>query len=300
MTTDATNPSADPTLLSGDTTEGVVTDPADDSALQGQPTGDGTDPNQNPDDLTPPADDTEEVEYEGKKYVIPKALKPALMMNADYTRKTQEVAEQRRALEAQRQQLTQQAQTLQEYLQDAAKAVALDEQIKQFEQVDWNALNQQDPVKAQQLWMTYSQLKDSRADVLGQLQQKEQQRALEEQQRLAKQLEESHAILARDIKGWSPELAGKLRDFAIEKFGFSAQELGQVTDVRVVKLLHRAYVGDQLIAKQMGAATQTAAPRVKPVPTVGANAPAGKDPSRMSTDEWMKYRNEQLRKQRTR
>lgn len=300
MTTDTTNPSADPTLLSGGATQGVVTDPADDSTLQGQLTGDRTDPNPNPDDPTPPVDDTEEVEYEGQKYAIPKALKPALMMNADYTRKTQEVAEQRRALEAQQQQLAQQAQSQQEYLQDAAKVVALDDQIKQFEQVDWNALNQQDPVKAQQLWMTYSQLKDSRADVLGQLQQKEQQRALDSQQRLAKQIEESNAVLARDIKGWSPELAGKLRDFAVEKLGFSAQELGQVTDARIVKLLHRAYVGDQLVAKQMGAATQTTATPVKPVPTVGSNAPAGKDPSRMSTDEWMKHRNEQLRKQRTR
>lgn len=300
MTTETTNPSADPTLLSGGTTQGVVTDPADDSTLQGQLTGDRTGPNPNPDDPTPPVDDTEEVEYEGQKYAIPKALKPALMMNADYTRKTQEVAEQRRALEAQQQQLAQQAQSQQEYLQDAAKVVALDDQIKQFEQVDWNALNQQDPVKAQQLWMTYSQLKDSRADVLGQLQQKEQQRALDSQQRLAKQIEESNAVLARDIKGWSPELAGKLRDFAVEKLGFSAQELGQVTDARIVKLLHRAYVGDQLVAKQMGAATQTAVPQVKPVPTVGSNAPAGKDPGRMSTDEWMKHRNEQLRKQRTR
>lgn len=296
MTTEATNPSADPTLPSEDTTQGVVTDQAE-STLQDQITGDGANPN--PDDSTPPVEDTVEVEYEGQKYAIPKALKPALMMHADYTRKTQEIAEQRRALEAQQQQLVQQAQLQQEHLQTVAKVVALDDQIKQFEQVDWTALSTHDPVKAQQLWMTYSQLKDSRADMLGQLQQREQQHALEAQQRLAKQIEESNAILARDIKGWSPELAGKLRDFAIEKLGFTPQELGQVTDARIVKLLHRAYVGDQLVAKQMGAATQ-AVPQVKPVPTVGSNAPAGKDPSRMSTDEWMQYRNEQLRKQRSR
>ena len=45
-------------------------------------------------------DDSEEVEHEGQKYRIPKALKSALMMNADYTRKTQEVAEQRPAQRA--------------------------------------------------------------------------------------------------------------------------------------------------------------------------------------------------------
>jgi hypothetical protein len=44
----------------------------------------------------------EEIEHEGRKYLVPKALKPLLLMQADYTRKTQEVAEQRRAVMAER------------------------------------------------------------------------------------------------------------------------------------------------------------------------------------------------------
>lgn len=302
MTTDTTNPSADAAnLLGGVPTTGVVNAPADDdSTLTGQTSGDEGDDTTNDDPNTTPEDDSEEVEYEGQKFRVPKALKPALMMHADYTRKTQEVSEQRRQLEVQQQQLVQQAQSQQEHLQTVAKVVALDDQIKQFEQVDWTALSTQDPVKAQQLWMQFSQLKDSRVGILGELQQKEQQRALEAQQRLAKQIEESNAVLARDIKDWSPETAGKLRDFAVEKLGFTPQELGQVTDARIVKLLHQAYIGSQLVAKQMTGATQKPVQQVKPVTTVGANAPAAKDPSRMNTDEWMKHRNEQLRKQRTR
>jgi hypothetical protein len=49
-----------------------------------------------------PAEDGEEIEHEGRKYLVPKALKPLLLMQADYTRKTQEVAEQRRAVMAER------------------------------------------------------------------------------------------------------------------------------------------------------------------------------------------------------
>lgn len=45
-------------------------------------------------------DELEEVEWGGKKAAVPKWLKPGLMMQADYTRKTQEAAEQRRAFEA--------------------------------------------------------------------------------------------------------------------------------------------------------------------------------------------------------
>src|SRR5688572_20265217 len=47
-----------------------------------------------------------ELEYEGRKFKVPKEaadeVKSALMRHADYTRKTQEVAEHRRAVEAER------------------------------------------------------------------------------------------------------------------------------------------------------------------------------------------------------
>ena len=37
----------------------------------------------------------EEVEYEGKRYALPKELKDAILRQSDYTRKTQELAQQR-------------------------------------------------------------------------------------------------------------------------------------------------------------------------------------------------------------
>ena len=46
-----------------------------------------------------PEDDTEEVDWDGAKYRVPKPLKDALLRQADYTRKTQELADQRRTVE---------------------------------------------------------------------------------------------------------------------------------------------------------------------------------------------------------
>ena len=46
--------------------------------------------------------DEVEVDYNGKSYCLPPELKDALLRQADYTRKTQELAEGRRALEAAR------------------------------------------------------------------------------------------------------------------------------------------------------------------------------------------------------
>jgi hypothetical protein len=248
-----------------------------------------------------PVDDSEEIEHEGQKLKIPKAVKPLLMMQADYTRKTQEVAEQRKAVEAEREAVANQAKAEREYIQELAQLTAYDNAIKQYANVNWQQLNAQDPVQAQSLWFQYEQLRDGRNAVAGQIQQKEttrkqqeEQKALEAQQATAKQIQECYATVAREIKGWSPELIKQL-DKTASEMGFTNDELRQVKDPRFIKLLHEAHLGRQLLKKQT-APTPPKQPPAKPLPTVGGNAPAKKDPDRMSMEEYVKYRNEQLRK----
>lgn len=239
-------------------------------------------------------DDTEEIEHEGQKYRIPKALKSALMMNADYTRKTQEVAELRRAAEAER---TRYSQANAEHVQALAAVHSIDQQLQQYQQVDWQRLSDEDPIQAQKLWMQYTQLKDSRQQIAGHVQQMEQQRAFETQQATAKRIEEGQAILKRDIPNWGPETARQINDFAAKEFGFQPQELAQVTDPRVVKILHAAMVGAQLVKKQQEGTSSSQQPAAKPVTKVGGNnAPARRDMNAMPIGDWMKARNEQLRK----
>jgi len=245
-----------------------------------------------------PEDDSEEVEHEGQKYRIPKAVKPLLMMQQDYTRKTQEVAEQRRALEQHQQVIAQQAQFMQENIREVAQLQSLDERLAQYQQVDWNVLEAQDPFRAQQAFREFTLLRDQRANLAQQLAAKEHQRSQETQRERAKRLEEANSVLAREIKGWGPDLAAKLSEFG-EKQGFSKAELAHVDDPRVIKILHAAFVGSQLLNKQLSAAKAAPQPAATPVPTVGkGSAPAAKDPSRMSTDEWMRWRDQQARKQR--
>ena len=51
--------------------------------------------------------EVETVEYEGQEYNIPPELKEAFLKNQDYTTKTQEMAEQRKDLETDRQRFQQ-------------------------------------------------------------------------------------------------------------------------------------------------------------------------------------------------
>ena len=240
-------------------------------------------------------DDSEDVELEGKTYKVPKAIKSAVMMHADYTKKTQELADQRRNFEADRGEFVKHAQQQQALLQETAKVVALDDQIEQYRQVDWYSLSEQDPVKAQQLRFQLDQLKDAREQMARGVSQKEQQLALEAQQLIAKRIEESESVLKRDIKEWSPDLDNKLQQFAVDKFGFARDDaFNAKADHRLIKLLHLAYVGDQLLQKQ---ASQKPKADIKPIKTVkSSSTKTMKDPTKMSDAEFAKWRREQIKK----
>lgn len=198
-----------------------------------------------------PAEESEEIELDGQKYVIPKALKPAFMMHSDYTKKTQEVAEQRKAIEAQQTQIAQRAQEQEQYLNESAQKIAIEAQLSQFQQIDWFRLAEEDPVKWQQLFSQRKQLEDSAVMLTKQIEQKKQQFTVETQQATAKLIELSDAVLRRDIPGYTPELEQNIKQFAAKEFGFDSKDLEQSkADPRIYKLLHKAYLGDQLLKKQ--------------------------------------------------
>lgn len=238
-------------------------------------------------------DDEEEIEHDGQKYKVPKALKPLLMMQGDYTQKTQQLAEQRRAFEAQQ---VQTQQTIQQNIDDIATIRAIENRVNYLSQVDFRALSDNDPLQAQQLFIELQQLKDTKQNVINNISQREQQRQTQAQQQQQELLEQGRAILEKELPGWGKDLAVKIMTFAQTDLGFSPQELQQVTDPRIVKALHAAMVGQQVLKKQTGAKPKTA--EAKPVKTVGRGSPAAKDPNRMSTDEWMRARNTQLQKKR--
>lgn len=243
-----------------------------------------------------PEDDSEDIEYEGKNYRLPREIKEALLRQADYTRKTQEVAEQRKALDTERASFAEQAKAQQEHLHDLARLVAMDDRLADYGKLNWQELWAQDPQQAGQLTSHFQTLQQARATLAGELDQKQRQRALQAQQEAAKRMEEAQTAIKRDIPEWSPELASKLRDFAMSKGGMKPEEVAGIVDPRHVKLLHLAYIGQQALDKQRQAVKRPV-PDAKPVPTVRSrSAPATKDPDKMSTEEWMQWRRAQLAK----
>lgn len=186
-----------------------------------------------------------EIEVDGASYKVPEALKDKIMLQADYTRKTQEVAEQRKQVETAQLQLQQAVQLQHQSLAEYAQLMALDNQLQQYQTVDWNGLYDSDPAEFVRLKEARRDLIDTRAGLATQITSKQQQQFTEQQQMRAQAIEEGAKIVAKEIPNWNTELARTLNTFAVEKFGFTPEEVGQVIDPRVVKLLHKAYLYDK-------------------------------------------------------
>jgi hypothetical protein len=246
-------------------------------------------------------EEDEEVEIGDKKFALPKSaaekLKAERLMQADYTRKTQEVAEERKAVAAEREQAKQSAEQQQQYLQEVAEVVAIDKQLAEYAKVDWQAFSDRDPVGAQKLHFQYQALQTERNQAVQNVTQKQQQHALAEQQTLAKQVQEADAYFKREIPGWSDERSTRLQKFAIEQ-GIPAGTLAMavVKNPALVKVLHKAELYDQLEKKQ-GAKPKTPPAPPAPVTRVSASrATAAKDPDKMPMDDWLKWREGQRKK----
>lgn len=232
-------------------------------------------------------DDFEELEWDGKKFVAPKSLKDGILRQADYTRKTQEVAETRKALEIREQQIAQQAAASEEELNARVNLMGIDAQIKQYAEVNWDALEQEDPIGAQQHWRRFTALKEQRNEAYNDYAQKQAARTQFTQQDIAKRIEETRTF-ARSIPGWTPEMDSKVIDFAKSK-GVSDHQLAGVINPKVYEILNLARLGEQLLTKQQTAAPKAAdAPQLQPLTVVGAraNPTARKSLSDMSMEEY--------------
>lgn len=255
-----------------------------------QPTDDISSSTDEPTDSQSVESDDEEIEHEGAKYKVPKPLKEAFLRQADYTTKTQTLAEERRGLEAERQQLAAQQQFQQQHIKDVAKVMAIDERLEQFKQIDWNAAMDADPVGAMKLDRQMRELQQQRTQVVQSIESTQARTSYEQQQAIARRRMEVAEQVKKDIPNWSNELDAALKKTVLS-LGFSEAEATTV-DARTIKLVHKAYLYDKLVAEKT---KPEAGKTITPITRVsGAAATVQKDPSRMSDSEFAQWRKRQI------
>jgi len=167
-------------------------------------------------------------------------LKKGYMMQKDYSRKTAELAKQRETLtDESRKAVEAKTRELEQSL-GMARQILVDTVSPELQNVDWISLATQDPAK-------YVELRakaDAVAAKVAALNQKEQEvknaRAAEFQQAQAKAIAESRAVLERDMPGWSDQKYQEVLKAGVENYGFRPEEVGQIIDARVIKMLSDA------------------------------------------------------------
>lgn len=204
------------------------------------------------DEAPDPMDQLVTVKIDGKEEQI--TVREAIngyQRQADYSRKTAHAAELRKQAEAEMQQIQQ------ERAQYAQLLTALQQQLAEQAQSepDWERLYAENPLE-------YVRQKDLHREKRERLQAAtaEQQRVMalmqeQQAQELRKVVQQGREKLTeavpawRDAARWEQDRA-KLRAYAVEKLGYSEEEISQVYDPRAVLALYRSMRHDEIMAKR--------------------------------------------------
>lgn len=244
-------------------------------------------------------EELEETEYEGKKYNLPKGLKHALLRQSDYTKKTQEVANERKTVESERQTIQKIREAHQKEFKAYAEVYNLDTQLAEYAKIDWNKLLQEDQGSYLALDREFKTLQDRKNQRLQEINKIESERSQTQQQEAAKREEETRQTLSRDIKNWSIDTESKLTDYAKSRGVPEEAIKGAIKyDAVAVKILHESYLYQQLLKKATQKPKNPTPPApIKPISMKNTKSLTSEPSDKDSVDEWLKKRNAQIRAQ---
>jgi hypothetical protein len=209
---------------------------------------------------------------------------------ADYTKKTQEVAEARKMVESDRQRIDEASRLRDQY---AERLGVIEQMLSQTDKAeDLSALKENDPIGYAVRVAEQSEREKQLAAVRAERQKLAQSQQAEQGERLKAHLATEAAKLREAIPDLSDEIKGEvvkrdIRDFA-KSIGFSDQELTQVYDSRAVLTLYKAMQYDKLVKGKTDATKKVSqAPRMlRP----GTSTPEARE------TETMKKMQQQLKK----
>ena len=198
-----------------------------------------------------PRDEKFIVKVDGKEIEVPKdELIRGYQREADYTRKTQKLAEERKLVESEFQQVRGERE---QYAQILGQ---LQQKLQEFEpqEPDWNRLEAEDPTEYARQWTSHQRRQQQKFAVQAEQERLNQLRQAETQKQIQAVLAQETARLKEKIPEWSSPEKAKTEGKALleygQQLGFSEQELNGITDSRALLALHKAWKYDQMMSKR--------------------------------------------------
>lgn len=184
---------------------------------------------------------------------------------ADYTRKSQVLAEQRKKVDDELTATQQERQRLQSQLEQLSKAN--ESEIDKLKNTDWERLKLTNQTEYLLKKDRYDDLLAQQKAIDEQTQKVEQQKADEFRKKWNESLEENKKLIVKKIpKYFDPDegmkLQNNIREFGLSE-GLSNEELDAMIDARAVNILYKAMLYDQLQKTKISSKKSKVVPKVQ-------------------------------------
>jgi len=173
---------------------------------------------------------------------------------SDYTRKTQELSDQRKEIEANHTQWNAEIQQIQMERQQYVNALqnVIENSmgsLDQFATIDWNTLKNDNPLEYITKRDEYREVQDKVRQAQHQQQQAQQTYQQESQRNHQRVLQEEHGKLIEALPEWKEaqsrqQLSSEIKDYALSQ-GYTSEEIGSLIDHRSLMTLYKAMKFDK-------------------------------------------------------
>jgi len=196
------------------------------------------------------------VTIDGEEHQIPlDELLKGYSRQSDYTRKTQQVSEQRKEFDAMKQNMAQEYQQIQaernQYVQSLQNLMETSMgNVDKFANIDWETMKETDPIEYVTKREEFREAQEKVQGMRNEQQMAQQRQASQEQTSRQELLQREHNALVDALPDWgNPDkqkgLAKGIRDYAMGQ-GFAKEELDSLVDHRSILVLLKARQYDQL------------------------------------------------------
>lgn len=272
--------------------EGLVEEEADEPEADGE--------EEDEDDSEPEEEELVEFDFGGNKFAVKKGEIPDELAEkigeftkktwADYTRKSQTVTEQVKAIEAQRSAVDKLANLQGQALEDFAHGKQLSREIEQLKSVDLNQMWQSDPDRARQISDALNKKQAELQQVIAKVNKSESEFAAAQKEHTEAQIKQGREIVTRAIKDFEQK-APEVVDYVVKNYGVPKEEAENwPANPVAAQMAYKAMMFDKMQTKAKTAAKKPASAKAMK-PTKGKGGKSTTDIENMSMAEYAKHMN---------
>ena len=185
------------------------------------------------------------VKVDGEEFEVSlDELRDGYQRQSDYTRKSQSLAEQRKAYEANLQAVQNERNQYAQVLEQMSENQNY--QLQQFEDINWKELKDDDPMEYMEKRLEYQDAKDKISQINTERARVHQQNQNEITQVLTEKVQKEAELLSAALPEYADpgsNLKTDIRKYALS-LGFPENEIDSISDHRVVLVLHKAMMQD--------------------------------------------------------